>query len=480
MSAHAATTDRTIFDGPGTGTDPRATTARGSERAAAGERAGQPAVPPAAPIPAPGAAGDLGLPMRFLAIGLVTLTLLALVYPWHLGLLRGSFYDPHLLTFVHVNTLGLIGSVIFGASYQMLPIVLQTPLAAPRLARLSWWLYLPGLVAFVAGLGHGMPALLALGGTLTFTAIVLYVRVIGGTLLAAPTRDAIWWHVLAATTALATGATLGLLLALSKAVGFLAGLTLPILAAHVALMLGGWVSPLLTGVAYRLVSMFTLTEDRLIPALEIAELELTAVGAWTVAASLLLDLGPFVTLGGAVALLAGLLLFAGQIARLYLLRLRRSPDVHIPFVLVSLASGLAAAGLLTWGFAVGRGPSDPIWIVVGWLAIVGWAETAIQGFLYKIGPFLTWLRRYGPLAGVRRVPMLEDLYSRRLALVGWVAWTSGLVLGAVTPLTTAEWIPLAAAIGLSLGGAATVVNAAGVARHWLGLVGDSGRRGEAR
>ena len=470
MTTHAATTDTITIEPSTVPTDPRATAARGSDRASAGRHAGAPSRPrsPAAPAPVPGAAGDLGLPMRFLAIGLVTLALLVLVYPWHTHLLRGSFYDPHLLTFVHVNTLGLIGAVIFGASYQMLPIVLQTPLAAPRLARLSWWLYLPGLVAFVVGLGHGPAILLGLGGTLTFTAIVLYLRVVVATLRVAPERDTTWWHVLAATVGLATGATLGLLLALSKHGGFLAGLTLPILGAHAVLMLGGWVTPLLTGVACRLVSMFTLTEDRLRPRLAMAELWLTTGGAWTVAASLLFGLGPPVGLVGAVAILAGLLLFVGQVVRLYSLRLRRSPDVHIPFMLVAMGAGLASAVLLTWGFAAGRGPADPVWIVVGWLMIVGWAETAIQGFLYKIGPFLTWLHRYGPIAGLQRVPMLEDLYSRRLALVGAAAWTTGLVLGALAPVTTAEWVPLGAALGLSLGGAATIANAARVARHWLG------------
>lgn len=439
--------------------DPRADMARGSAHI-------RPIRPPA-PTPTPGAAGDLSLPMRFLAIGLGTLALLTLVYPWHLDLLRGSFYDPHLLTFVHVNTLGVIGAVIFGASYQMLPIVLQTPLAAPGLARLSWWLYLPGLVSFVVGLGHGPVVLLGVGGTLVFTAVALYSWVIGSTLLATPNRDTTWWHVAAATTALATGASLGLLLALSKHVGFLAGLTLPILAAHVVLMLGGWVTPLLTGVAYRLVSMFTLTEDRLRSDWATAELWLTAGGAWTLAASLLCGLGPLVGLAGAAALFSGVVLFAGQLVRLYRLRLRRAPDVHMPFVLVATGAGLLATGLLAWGLASGRGPFDPIWIVVGWLAIVGWAQTAIQGFLYKIGPFLTWLHRYGPVAGVQPVPMLEDLYSRRLALAGCAAWTSGLMLGALAPVTTAGWIPLGAATGLSLGGAAMLLNAVRVGSHWL-------------
>src|SRR6185437_7494369 len=77
------------------------------------------------------------------------------------------------------------------------------------------------------------------------------------------------------------------------------------------------------------------------------------------------------------------------------------------------------------GLVGSRPASASIWRAAVWLLIAGWAEAAIQGFLYKIGAFLTWLHRYAPLAGRRRVPKLEDLYGRRTALVGWAAWTVG-------------------------------------------------------
>ncbi|MGE3269465.1 MAG: hypothetical protein AB7P40_12010 [Chloroflexota bacterium] len=420
------------------------------------------------PTQPPNANGSLVLPMRFLAVGLLTLALLSLTYPWHLDMLRGSFYAPHLLTFVHVNTLGLIGAVIFGASYQMLPIVLQTALAAPRAAQFSWWLYVAGLVLFVAGMEQGTAVVLGLGGSLTYAAVVLYIYTVGYTLRAAPFRDTTWWHVAVATAALGTGASLGLLLALSKYVGFLSGLTLPTLAAHATLMVGGWVTPLLTGVAYRLVSMFTLTEDRLRDDWAQGELCLTAGGAWMLAASLLLGVGQVVSLLGSVILLAGIGLFIIQIFRLYRLRLRRSPDIHIQFLVAAMAFGLLGAGLLAWGFLTGRGPTDPIWIAAGWLAIVGWAQTSILGFLHKIGPFLTWMHRYGPIAGVRPVPMLEDLYSRRLALLACAAWVVGVALAAMVPLASVSWAPVAAAISLMIGGAIVVLNALRVARHWFG------------
>jgi hypothetical protein len=139
-------------------------------------------------------APPLDLPFRFMAVAVAALTLMALVYPWHTPLLTGSFYDPHLTTFVHVNTLGVVAATILGASYQLMPIVLQAPLASVRLARLSWWLYVPGLLAFLIGLAHGVAPLLPLGGVLLYGAVGLYVAVAVGTLRRAPHRDVVFWH----------------------------------------------------------------------------------------------------------------------------------------------------------------------------------------------------------------------------------------------------------------------------------------------
>ena len=411
-------------------------------------------------------APPLDLPLRFLLVALGGFALLALVYPWHLPLLLGSFYDPHLLTFVHVNTLGVIAATIFGASYQLVPVVLQTPLPSTRIARLSWWLYWPGLLAFLAGLSGGGPILLGVGGSLLFAAIGLYVGMMVGALLRAPYRDVVYWHLAAALIGLTLAASLGVLLALSKYAGWLGGGTLPALAAHAVLMVGGWVTPMLTGVAYRLVGMFTLSEDRLRTEWAWAELALTVGGTWTLAAGLFGGLGAAVSLAGAAALLAGLGLFAAQLLRQYHLRRRRTFDVHIPYALAALVYGLLSAALLVYGLASGRALTDPIWIVVGWLAIAGWAETAIQGFLYKIGTFLTWLHRYAPLAGRRPVPKLEDLYGRRTALVGWACWTGGVALGALAALSRLGPLTLVAAVALSIGVGAFLVNAARVGLHW--------------
>jgi hypothetical protein len=88
--------------------------------------------------------------------------------------------------------------------------------------------------------------------------------------------------------------------------------------------------------------------------------------------------------------------------------------------------------LVFTGLVTGRSATDPIWVGASWLA----TETPIEGFLYKIGTFSTWLRRDAPLAGRQPVARLEDLYDRRVGIVGWAAWSSG--VGLAVGLTRLE------------------------------------------
>jgi hypothetical protein len=356
---------------------------------------------------------------------------------------------------------------MIGASYQLLPVVLGVPLRSVRVARLSWWLLVPGMTLFVAGLALRLTALTALGGTLAFSAIALYLYVVVGTLAHERHPGLVSWHVAAAVVGLAWAVIAGLLLALSKRLGFLEELTLPAMAAHATLMLGAWVTPMLMGVSYRLVGMFTLSEDALRPDLAVAALACNVIGAWTLAFGLITGIGPAALLAGAGFLCAGQALFAAQLANLYRHRRRRSFDVHMPFSIAAACFGLAATGLLCYGFATRRLADDALWVVVGWWTIAGWAQTSIQGFFYKIGTFLTWLHRFAPLAGLQKVPRLEDLFGRKLAMFGWTCWCSGVALGGVAALLGIYELSLTAALALSLGAGAFVVNAARIGRHWL-------------
>lgn len=422
--------------------------------------------PPRAPTGLGLATSDappLDLPFRFFGTVLAAFAVLALLSPWDTVWALGRYDDPRLIAFVHINVLGVIAATILGASYQLLPVVLQVPLASFRFGRLTWWLFVPGVVALALGLSQEWTLLLSVGGTLLAAAIWIFVGITARTLVRSSHRDVVVWHIVVGVAGLAVGTAVGLLLALSQPGGPLGSLGFRTVAAHVTLMLGGWVTPMLMGVAYRLVGMFTLNEDRLHVPMAWTELALTAGGTWLLVTALLFGLGRGTASVGAFALCIGMGLFAAQLVRLYRTRRRRTFDIHLPFLVTATVYGLLASGLVLWGVATSRPAVDAVWRAAGWLAIAGWAESAIQGFLYKIGAFLVWLHRYAPLAGRQRVPRLGDLYGLRMAIVGWAAWSTGVAAETIAILSGVTLLAHLAAAALSLGLVALLVNVARMA-----------------
>lgn len=421
-------------------------------------------------------APELGLPARFIALGMLCLLIAALAFPFVLPSLVNGYDTPQVLAFVHLNTLGVVAAIIVGASYQLVPVVLQTPLVSPRLGRFSFWVHLTGLLLFLPGLRMSWLPGIGLGATLLFSGLLLYVSLLARTLWRAPHHDVVTWHIALALAGLGGGVVFGFLLALNEGTGFLGLLTARLLAAHITLMFAGWISVMLSGVAYRLVGMFTLAEDRLWERVAWLELGLTTVGAWALALALVLGARHDALLPGAVALLAGQILFTAQLTHLYHVRRRRGSDVHIPFALVAALCGVIATGLLSEGLAFGISLGSPIWLSAVWLALIGVAETAIQGFLYKIATFLVWLNRYAPVAGRGTVPKLEELFGRRTAQAGWGCWTSGVVLSAAGILGGSSVLCLIAGLFAGTGICLFLINMGRIARHWNPMAFDQFRQ----
>lgn len=411
-------------------------------------------------------APELDLPARYMALSIISLASLAVIAPWALPLLRGAFSDFSLLAFVHLATLGFVGSMIIGASYQLVPVAIQAKLISVRVGRISFWFYLTGLALFLLGLAQVWLTALAIGATLLGAAFTLYIGIILGTWLRAPHKDVVAWHIAIAAVHSGVGMIVGVLLAINKSSGMLGDRLLQLLAAHIALMLVGWVLLTFTGVAYRLIGMFTLSEAHFRPWLAWIELALVTSGLWVLALRLTLGWPAWLGQLGAVLLVAGTVCFGLQITRLYRRRMRRVFDVHVPFVIVAAVTAVAATLLLTAGLFTDAAPNDPIWVASIWLALFGTAATAIQGFFYKIATFLVWLRRYAPVAGRESVPKLEDLYHRRLAMSGWLLWALGVVAGTVAILAGGELLPLTG-VFLLAGVTCFVINVVLIARHWI-------------
>jgi len=406
----------------------------------------------------------LDLPARFMALSVGSFAAAVASTPWTLPLLQESFSAFHLLAFVHLGTLGFVGAMLFGASYQLVPVVLQTPLASVRIGRFTFWCYVIGLALFLGGLwGSWLPGL-SIGGSLLAVAFAGYIGVILVTWWRAPYHDAIGAHIVGAASRAGIGMALGAALAFNKSNGMLGGHLATILAAHIVLMLVGWVGVMLTGVAYRLVCMFTLAEKHYRPRWAWAELALTLGGGWVLAIRFAFDLPSGLGQVAALSILAGYALFAVHLVKLYRGRMRKAFDIHLPFMVSAVAFVLLAAAMLLVGLVRHTMPGDPWWVATTWIAIFGVAGTAIQGFFLKIASFLVWLKRYSPVAGKQPVPKLEQLSNRNIALAGlgfWLVGTIALVVALLADLPVRPVAPL-----LIAAGGCFVANVVRIASHW--------------
>lgn len=377
---------------------------------------------------------DGGLSLRFMTVALAALTgFQGLLIAWTPEVTR-HFLMPKTVTLVHLAALGWISTVMMGALYQLAPVVFQTRLAWPRLARAQFWLHLAGVSGLVWSFGRGLwtPGL-ATFGTLTVGSVVLFTLNVGVTLRRRTAWNNTGWFVVHALAFLALTVGMGLAFALNLRFGWW-HLTPRLLATHAHLGLIGWFTYLLIGISYRLIPMFTVIHGQgeglsrwVMRLLNVGMLGVLLVFPHTAAGR------PWV-LATAAFLTAGVALYVVDVLRLYRRRARRALDVtqHHMIAAVGALPPAAFLGLrIALGFN-GDGEALNRWVLsYGYVILAGWLTLAIMGQYYKIVPFLVWQRRYRHHAGKGAAPLFRDLYDERMARVAFWAYLAGFTLTTV-------------------------------------------------
>ena len=358
---------------------------------------------------------------------------------------------PATIALTHLGTLGLLGCVMFGALYQMIPVVAGAPVPAPRLAHLVQLGLLVGLALLEHGVISGARWSLSGAVHILGPTFALFLGPVGWAIARAPTRSDAVRGMRLALLALFCLVALGILLAIVRFRGLSFLDPQSALGAHLVLGLLVWIGGLIASVSFEIIPMFYLTEappswaSRTILLALFATL-ITCLGGLALG----LPLGSMLWLG-APAALAIWLLHPILTLRAIRRRRRRRVDASVRYWIVglalaplTLASGVAAAWL-----------TDPRFpLLFGWLAIWGWAALIIHGMLGRIVPFLVWFHRFSPFVGLERVPSMRELLpDRRLHLALGLHLLS-LLLGIGAILSTLEPLRWATGVALILTGLA--------------------------
>ena len=350
--------------------------------------------------------------LPFYGTGAVCFAVLAVLLFFSADELTGHHFSPHVLAVVHTAALGWGTMVIFGAAYQLLPVICERDLYSVPLAVASYVTLTVGAALLVWSFWvFEVGALMIAGGALVVTAALLYT--VNTCVTAAPhQRTATPQRAFMVSSALWLLITviIGLLLAINLRYTFIPRNHLDMLKLHAHAGLAGWFLQLITGVSTKLVPMFLLGKSKR------DGLLYTALGLQNVGLILFLVDGYFnpitskmLIYGGIIAL--GTLAWLLYLADAYRNRLRPKIELLMKHAGLSFASLVLGFVLLP---VVYYFPDNRRVSLYGTFLFLGWITAIILGKTFKTLPFIVWSSHYSHLTGKTKVPLPKQLYSERL------------------------------------------------------------------
>lgn len=174
--------------------------------------------------------------------------------------ITGHHFNPKILTITHIATLGWITMIIFGALFQLIPVVLEVKLFSEKLAEIQFWIYTIGVIGllycfwyFTTGLYMNISAILLNIAMFifAFNIVMTFTRVKKWNITGLYLGAAIFYLII---TAIA-----GLLLAINLGTPYIKIDHLQYLNLHAHTAFIGWVSMVVMGVTFKLIPMFTLS-----------------------------------------------------------------------------------------------------------------------------------------------------------------------------------------------------------------------------
>lgn len=339
----------------------------------------------------------------------------------------GHHFQPKILALTHIATLGWITMIIFGALFQLIPVILQVKLFSEKLAEIQFWIFSLGVFMLVYSFWFfllGDPMTIA--ASLINLAVIIFIVNVIVTFTKVKEWNITATYLAAALFYLLVTAIFGLLLAINLGHPFFKVNHLTYLGYHANIAIVGWVAMVIMGVTFKLIPMFTLSHDFS-----------TASGKWAFTFVNLGLIGLLTILHlpdnniyyiiSASFIVLGIFFFLWQVYVIFKKRIRKKLDAALKFSVVAyLFLGISAL----FGFSFLFFDSTTIMnitLAFGYVIFFGFISLLIVGQMYKILPFLTWYHKYSSKAGIEKVPMLREMYNEKIAGAGFYLMVTAVV-----------------------------------------------------
>lgn len=340
------------------------------------------------------------------------------------------FFNPELLAITHLLVLGWITMIIFGALYQLLPVIMEVKLYSEPFAiasfillglgtillAFSFWQFSFSTIMFVAATFVVVSVVLFVANVL-FTAHSSTKKVIERTFIV---TSAIWllFTVLA-----------GLTLAINQVQPFLKTSQIELLKLHAHAGIVGWFIQLIIGVSSKLLPMFMVSHHVNTKKLRVAYYAIN-IGLIAGLVSLFLQV-KFGVILSAIIIVPGIFSYLSFIYEAYTKRVKKQLDIGMKqtaFSFLILVIPFFLIFSLLFNFKFLNSLTLPLSVAYGSAIVIGFITSLVMGQTYKTLPFIVWLKVYRGRIGKVVLPLPKDLYSEKIAIAQLWLFAAGFVL----------------------------------------------------
>jgi len=357
--------------------------------------------------------------------GGISLLLLAVLLVLADTNLLEAYFNTKLVAITHIAVLGWASMIVFGALYQLIPVVFETALYSEKLAKITFWFsgFSVLFLSYSFWIGSYV-TLLPYASVCMFLSLLLFVLNVGLTYKSATLKNIKSTFVITAVLWLLITELIGTLIALNFKYNFLSEIHLHYLKIHATVGLIGWFILLIIGVGSTLIPMFLISHELKEKKLKYAY---TLINSGLVLALInwFLIQNSYVDYFIPLLIIGGILFFVSFIYDSYKKRLRKKLDVGMQYSMLAIAAVFVPFVLI--GFIVLNTSFEVEFIYriitfYGFSIIFGLITTLILGQTYKTLPFIIWLNKYKKLVGKTKTPLPRELYSEKIASIQFVLY----------------------------------------------------------
>ncbi len=386
---------------------------------------------------------------HYFIAGAIFYAFTAFLLPFYANEVNGYFLSSSIASLMHLYLLGFVMMTIFGAMYQLVPVVLEIPIFSKDFAYVQFYMFVGGILMFTFGLwDENYTQILPYGAMLMYLSMLIFIANVFLTYKNIFRWDIVAKFIFVSNIFLAIGVTIGFIIALNLIYGFYPDI-LNLVQMHIATTIFGYVIMTIMGIGMILLPMFSLSHGFKQIAIEMAFYTIiVGLVLFLVGSIFKIDLLRF---GGVLFSAIAIFLALYQMYLIFSTRIRKQNDFWAKNMMASFATLIISFFILVAGIIT---KNDTYFLLFGFTLFFGFFTFFVVGHIYKILPFLVWYQRYSPLVGKLKVPMLNEMVHEKVADTQFWITLAGLLVAIISIIVK---IPLLFQVGTVIMGIGTLL-----------------------